>query len=229
MAIKHSPRIVTDGLVLYLDAANTKSYPGSGTTWTDISGKSNNGTLTNGPTFDSGNKGTIVFDGSNDYVSETSGLSDSLLQGDWSISFWANFDVVNTGNSTNDKPLLQHGSSSTRKGLHLTNRNGKMKFGLYSDDMDSIQSLTADTWYNFVFTLNNTSYLKQIYINGLLDASGTGGGAYTGTGSNTRIGGKVMFFGSYFDGNMSNVSAYNRVLTATEVKQNYDALKWRYG
>ena len=112
MAIKHSPRIVTDGLVLYLDAANTKSYPGSGTTWTDISGKSNNGTLTNGPTFDSGNKGTIVFDGSNDYVSETSGLSDSLLQGDWSISFWANFDVVNTGNSTNDKPLLQHGSSS---------------------------------------------------------------------------------------------------------------------
>ena len=95
--------------------------------------------------------------------------------------------------------------------------------------MDSIQSLTADTWYNFVFTLNNTSYLKQIYINGLLDASGTGGGAYTGTGSNTRIGGKVMFFGSYFDGNMSNVSAYNRVLTATEVKQNYDALKWRYG
>ena len=229
MAIKHSPRIVTDGLVLYLDAANTKSYPGSGTTWTDISGKSNNGTLTNGPTFDSGNKGTIVFDGSNDYVSETSGLSDSLLQGDWSISFWANFDVVNTGNSTNDKPLLQHGSSSTRNGLHLTNRRGIMLFGLYSDDMDSIQSLTADTWYNFVFTLNNTSYLKQIYINGLLDASGTGGGAYTGTGSNTRIGGKVMFFGSYFDGNMSNVSAYNRVLTATEVKQNYDALKWRYG
>ena len=229
MAIKHSPRIVTDGLVLYLDAANTKSYPGSGTTWTDISGKSNNGTLTNGPTFDSGNKGTIVFDGSNDYVSETSGLSDSLLQGDWSISFWANFDVVNTGNSTNDKPLLHHGSSATRKGLHITNRSSVIRYGLYSDDIDSTQSLTADTWYNFVCTLNNTSYLKQIYMNGLLDNSGTGGGAYTGTGSNTRIGGKVMFFGSYFDGNMSNVSAYNRVLTATEVKQNYDALKWRYG
>ena len=95
--------------------------------------------------------------------------------------------------------------------------------------MDSIQTLTADTWYNFVFTLNNTSYLKQIYINGLLDASGTGGGAYTGTGSNTRIGGKVLGFGLYFDGNMSIVAAYNRVLTALEVKQNYNAIKGRFG
>ena len=229
MPINYCPRIVTDNIALYLDAGYTKSYSGSGTTWTDISSKGNNGTLTNGPTFSSGNGGAIVFDGTNDYVSETSGLSDSFLQGDWSISFWANFDTVNTGGSGNDRPLLHHGSSATRKGLHLTNRNGKMKFGLYADDMDSIQTLTADTWYNFVFTLNNTSYLKQIYINGLLDASGTGGGAYTGTGSNTRIGGKVLGFGLYFDGNMSIVAAYNRVLTALEVKQNYNAIKGRFG
>ena len=229
MPINYCPRIVTDGITLYLDAGNIKSYSGSGTTWTDISSKGNNGTLTNGPTFSSGNGGAIVFDGTNDYVSETSGLSDSFLQGDWSISFWANFDTVNTGGSGNDRPLLHHGSSATRKGLHLTNRNGKMKFGLYADDMDSIQTLTADTWYNFVFTLNNTSYLKQIYINGLLDISGTGGGAYTGTGSNARIGGKVLGFGKYFDGNMSIVAAYNRVLTALEVKQNYNAIKGRFG
>ena len=229
MALAHSPRIVRDSLALYLDAANTKSYPGSGTTWKDICGKNNDGTLTNGPTFSSDNLGCIVLDGTNDYVSETSGLSDSLLQGNWSISFWVNFDTVNTGNSTNDKPLLHHGSSATRKGLHMTNRSSVIRYGLYSDDIDSTQSLTADTWYNFVFTLNNTSYLKQIYINGLLDISGTGGGAYTGTGSNTRIGGRLLTFGLYFDGNISNVSAYNRVLTAAEVKQNYDALKGRFG
>ena len=130
MALAHSPRIVRDSLALYLDAANTKSYPGSGTTWKDICGKNNDGTLTNGPTFSSDNLGCIVLDGTNDYVSETSGLSDSLLQGNWSISFWVNFDVVNTSGSGNDRPLLHHGSSATRKGLHLTNRNGKMKFGL---------------------------------------------------------------------------------------------------
>jgi hypothetical protein len=69
MAFFHSPRIVTDGLVLALDAANSLSYPGSGTTWTDLSGKGNNGTLVNGPTFSPTNGGSIVFDGTNDYIS----------------------------------------------------------------------------------------------------------------------------------------------------------------
>ena len=68
MATDYNHSIVTDGLVLCVDAANTKSYPGSGTTWTDISGKNHNGTLINGPTFSSDNMGGIVFDGSNDAV-----------------------------------------------------------------------------------------------------------------------------------------------------------------
>ena len=68
MALAHSPRIVTDGLVLALDAGNAKSYPGSGTAWTDLSGNSNNGTLTNGSTYSSVDGGAIVFDGSDDYV-----------------------------------------------------------------------------------------------------------------------------------------------------------------
>ena len=75
MALAHSPRIVRDSLLLYLDAANTKSYPGSGTTWTDLSSKNNNPTLTNGPTFDSDNMGSIVLDGTNDIVEFSSGGS----------------------------------------------------------------------------------------------------------------------------------------------------------
>ena len=219
--------IVTTGLVLNLDAGNTNSYPRSGTTWTDLSGNSNNGTLINGPTFSSANGGSIVFDGTDDYVAETSGLSDSFLQGDWSISFWANFDVI--ASDSNDRPLLHHGTSSTRNGLHLTQRLSKFLFGLYADDLTSTQTLTTNTWYNVVFTLNNTSYAKQIYINGSIDNSHTGGGAYTGTGSNTRIGGKVLTFGKYFDGNMSSVVAYNRIITASEITQNYNATKGRFG
>lgn len=223
-------RIVLANLILNLDAGNPVSYSGSGTTWFDLSGNGNNGTLTNGPTYSSADGGSIVFDGTDDYVAETSGLSDSFLQGNWSISFWANFDVVNTSSSdNNDRPLLHHGSNSTRNGLHLTTRNSKLLFGLYADDLVGTQTLTTDIWYNIVFTLNNTSYAKQIYINGSIDNSHTGGGAYTGTGSNTRIGGKVLSFGKYFDGNMSSVVAYNRIITAAEVTKNYDFLKGRFG
>ena len=75
-AAASGPNIVEDGLVLALDAGNTKSYPGSGTTWTDLSGKGNNGTLTNGPTFDSGNGGAIFFDGGNDYVTTGNTLTE---------------------------------------------------------------------------------------------------------------------------------------------------------
>jgi hypothetical protein len=68
LALSHSPSIVTDGLVLCLDAGNPKSYPGSGTTWTDLSGNGNNGTLVNGVGYSGSNLGSLVFDGSNDYV-----------------------------------------------------------------------------------------------------------------------------------------------------------------
>ena len=68
MGLSHSPRIVTDGLVFCVDAGDKMSYPGAGTTWTDLSKNRNNGTLTNGPTFNSANGGSIVFDGTNDYA-----------------------------------------------------------------------------------------------------------------------------------------------------------------
>ena len=72
MAVGYNPKIITDGLVLCLDAGNTKSYPGSGTSWSDLSGQGNTGTLVNGPTYSSADGGSIVFDGSNDYGSLSS-------------------------------------------------------------------------------------------------------------------------------------------------------------
>ena len=71
MSYQTGPRIVTNGLVFCVDAADTNSYPGSGTTWFDLSGNGNNGTLNNGPTFNSANRGSIVFDGTNDWISVT--------------------------------------------------------------------------------------------------------------------------------------------------------------
>jgi hypothetical protein len=89
MSVIGGPDTITDGLVLYLDAANTKSYIGSGTTWKDLSGNSNDGTLTNEPTFDSGNSGSIVFDGVDDFVTTGQQL-DPIAFGLFadSTSFW---------------------------------------------------------------------------------------------------------------------------------------------
>ena len=228
----YSINVITNlsNIVLYLDAANTNSYPGTGTTWTDLSGQSNNGTLINGPTYNSGNGGSLVFDGSNDYVSETSALSDSFLQGNWTISFWVNFDSIDTSTSgSTDRILLHHGSSAGNKGLHLVQRNSRIRLGLYSNDLQSSATVSVNTWYHITFTLNNTTRVKQIFINGSLDNSHTGSGAYTGTGSNTRIGGKVLTFGQHFDGKMSSVIAYSGVLTSSEIANNFDAFKGRYG
>jgi len=232
MGIGYGPRVVTDGLVLALDAADTSSYPGSGTTWFDLSGNGNNGTLTNmdGANLDSANGGSFTFDGTDEYISETSSLSDNFWQGSWTASFWVNFDTLNTTTSGGgDKPLLHHGVNGTRTGLHLTQRNTRIHFGLYSDDLQGTKVLSTGTWYNVVFTLNNSTYVKQNYLNGVFDNSHTGGGAYIGTGTNTRIGGKVLTFGLLFDGFMSSCNFYNRVLTASEIQQNFNALRGRFG
>jgi hypothetical protein len=170
------------------------------------------------------------FDGTDDYVAETSSLSDAFWQGNWTASFWVNFDTLSTsGGGGTDKILIHHGSSSNQSGLHLVQRNLKILHGLYGDDLEGTNTVSAGTWYNVVFTLNNTSKLQQIYIDGILDSSRTASGAYTGSGTNTRIGGKVFTFGSTFDGSMGSCSFYNRVLTAAEVKQNFNALRGRYG
>ena len=94
MAVGYNPKIVTDNLILALDAANIKSYPGSGTTWTDLSGKGNNGTLVNGPTFNSGNSGSIEFDGTNDSISLGPQINSDITETDITVSFWTYLDTT---------------------------------------------------------------------------------------------------------------------------------------
>nr|BAR39979.1 hypothetical protein [uncultured Mediterranean phage uvMED] len=219
---------ITNGLVLNLDAANANSYSGSGTAWNDVSGNSNNGTLTNGPTFVATNGGSIVFDGTDDYVAETSALSDSFLQGNWTISFWVKLDTVITGGYAVQRNLLQHGANSTNAGLSLTQRSSSFALVPYSASaVTGSTTVSINTWYNVAFTHNSTSYARQIYLNGSLDGSNTYSAAYTGTGTNTRIGGSVSL-GNPLDGNIAIVLAYNRVLTATEILQNYNSTQGRF-
>lgn len=133
MSIQVGPDIINDGLVLQLDAANPRSYIGSGTVWNDLSGNNNTGSLVNGPTFTSTNKGEISFDGSNDSVTIYN-IPDSYWLGNWTVSFWANWSVIDTTGA--DRPLLHQGiSGPPDRGLHLTQRSSVLYFGLYSDDL----------------------------------------------------------------------------------------------
>ena len=235
MSTKYNPSIVRDTLVLYLDAANTKSYPGSGTTWKDISGKTNTGTLTNGPTFSSDNLGNIAFDGSNDYVNAPAVLSAG--QQKYTLSAWWN--LTNIGSSSGQSQVVMEQNSSAvtthRRACILLNSNTqKWGFNGQSNDNHDEVPLQIGQWVNGVVTIDTTggSSGLKLYENGSL--------YFTGTTNNTisnlnvgdhafAIGHKVSTGTEQFQGKISCVSVYRRVLTALEVKQNYNALRWRFG
>jgi len=233
MALVHSPKIVTDDLVLYYDAANTKSYPGTGTTWTDLSGNGVTGTLVNGATFNSGNGGYIVFDGANDYVST---INDIVLEEeDFTMGFWAFADDVSTNNrslassqTTNnwqDAGSWQISFSSSK--LRMTVRNNAGDGG---GNITSSSTVSIGTWYYFVITRTSGGNYK-IYFNGEEDASKNNVGGDNGTDldcPNFDIG-INRGGGTEWDGGMAIVQVYKgKALTAAEVKQNFDAFKGRY-
>ena len=231
MATIYNPNIVTDNLVFCLDAANTKSYAGSGTDWKDLSSQGNNGTLTNSPTYvPNSNGGYFDFDGTNDYINANTALPDSFFQGNSTISFWIYFNTIDS--DSQGQAILHHGTNSNPNGFHIMQRDSKVRLSLWGPGLTSESTFSASTWYNLTFTHNNTTNACAIYINGSLDASDTLSASYTGSGNNCRIAGPIIEGGAYHDelhARIAQVLCYERVLTAADVSQNYNATKSRYG
>ena len=232
MAVEHSPYIVNSGLVLCLDAGNTKSYPGSGSTWSDLSGNSNNGTLTNGPTYSSGNGGSIVFDGSDDYVSLGS-LKLNTAAG--TISFWVKLDVNVTPSFTgNMRPFGSDTDFEMRWGP--SGQGGNLWFDLGYSFSDGAKPTTknnwnSNQWYNIVAVWDANASTSAWYIDGVLDSSsnvGVSAATLTALSGNLLIGSSGGIAG-YLDGNISQFSAYNKALSASEIQQNFNALRGRFG
>ena len=235
MATKYSPKMVTDGLVLSLDAANTKSYPKSGTTWADLSGNSNTGTLTNGPTFSAGNMGSIVFDGTNDYVDTVNtGTTFQFANVTFTVSLWiktsATSGVIISKGATASTAgwMFQFDSAGTVSGTT------KGSDGTNTYNRASTATVNNNTWRNIVavYTTNTTtlaSNTTSIYIDGVLsNGTGTLGGlVYATTTDTVQIGRRPT--GAYWSGSVSNIQIYNRTLSAAEVSQNYNATKSRFG
>ena len=213
--------IVKNGLVLDLDAAKLDSYPRTGTSWRDVSGNGNNGTLINGPTFNSDNGGSIVFDGVDDYVNG-SGLN--LSGSAFTISTWIK------PNQSNTRIFFSSGNTtSTRGSIHIRIiNNTSILFGMYSDDLTFTVPNLIDNWSHITVSLN-TNLIQSSFRNGVFINSRSAGGYFIGS-SIWAVG--VRLFGSlgeYFSGNISHTLVYNRALTPIEVLQNYNATKIRYG
>jgi hypothetical protein len=224
MALSHSPSIVTNGLVLCLDAANPKSYPGSGTTWTDLSGNGNNGTLVNGVGYSGDNLGSLVFDGVDDYISFP---SSPTLTNQITVDAWVNLTATTpNGNGW------------------ILGREGSYRLTYASSSFQWVCSTVNNGWYttgtpvganlsttgkiiNVVGTYDGSN--NRIYVNGTL------------AGINTNvISGNVRTNGTYYlvrsDAgnidygklNMYSHKLYNKALTASEIQQNFNALRGRY-
>jgi hypothetical protein len=224
MGVFAGPEIAESGLVLALDAGNLKSYPTTGTTWTDLSPNGNTGTLTNGPTYSSANGGSLSFDGTNDYVSGTNNITLQLVN-DLTVSAWVKLgDAGNQG-------IVEKMKNSPYNGYGITKQSGLFKFWTASDD-------------NYTYTNSNTTYIadnnwyyvvgrrmsgtNRLFINSILQSDSQS--------PPLSDSGQIYVVGRYYSnvdnyylgGNIAQVSIYNRALSAAEIQQNFNATRSRF-
>jgi len=209
--------IVTNGLVLYLDAGDSASYSGSGTTWSDLSASNNDGTLTNGPTYDSANSGSLVFDGSNDYV----GITPIALTGAFTLSCWLH------RNSRTGAKILFGEDSGTASGGPKIGFDDTSYFLRLVSASSSATGPAASVWKHLTITRDGSNKV-DLYENAgtptRMFSDNAQSGTYTlqalcanGDGSST------------FSGKIASVYVYDRALSSSEVTQNFDAIRSRFG
>jgi hypothetical protein len=207
MGLTHSPKIVTDGLVLCYDAANARSYPGTGTTWTDLT-----------------NKGSIVFDGTNDRVAISLGsLPTPQNSSNFTYEAVVKFDSLGwrTIFSQNPGPIPNGG---ILVGVHGT--NSKL-FTVMAGSLQqpSFAAVSTNTIYHVAFGVSGTNI--YIGLNGVWDSVNTASFSNTGTGD-INIGTEPSSGGGFLDGGVYLVRVYNQFLSDDKLLENYNALKARF-
>jgi hypothetical protein len=239
MSVYAGPEITTNGLVLSLDAANLKSYPGTGTTWFDLSGGVKNCTLVNGPTYDTLNGGNIVFDGTNDHITGTTLPSGTDL---FTMSYWLYFNANINGNfgPSNKAAILFSGNSSgtyeflvlpsgSTAGAPYTIALGRYAIATTGACSVNNVNMPIQRYHNLVLVRDGAASQK-IYLNG--EQIGTGNVSDSFTSAATMyIGGAtaVPSYSGYFNGKFGAINQYNRALSASEIQQNFNALRGRFG
>jgi hypothetical protein len=207
---------VLSNLIMYLDAGVSASYPGSGTTWTDITYNGNNGTLVNGPTYDSHEGGSLLFDGVDDYV----GLTNVNITIPSGLNFVLNAWIKTPSILAGYKMIL----STDQYYIYLALFNNQFAFDARGYPVVRFGTLSPDTWYNV--TIVRDADVDYRYINGVLIDTNPNA---MGIGGNYAVG-KWNFNNTlFYDSNISVISMYNEAINGTGVLQNFNTLKSRYG
>jgi hypothetical protein len=226
MAISYNPRIITDGLVLCLDAGNAKSYSGSGTSWFDLSGNGNNLTLTNSPTW---NSSGYFSTGSTGYFIGNGTSSVPIGNSSYTMTSWAK--IVNSW--TNGKGIISiggygvaNGSNALRTG-NIDGSVGNFQHYWWNNDINIVNNnagLSIGTW--FMITAQFDGVNRRVWANTTNIGSDTPTG-HNVTSTTIQIG--KTFGAEYFQGDIAIAHIYNRALTPSEIQQNFNALRGRFG
>jgi len=231
MSYANGPRIVTDGLVLHLDAANRKSYPGSGSTWYDLSGNGNNGTFglsTAAPTFSSSNGGSIVFDGVNDYINCGSNNSLDIQGNSITLGVWLKASSI-----TSNGHVIAKNSYANGYIIHYdTAYEGLSGGGFQTANVNNVpfewgENILINNWYYIAYTYDGS--LEKGYYNANLVNSKSSSANISSNSSNDLYIGNNSSANDAWHGNISQVSIYNKALNNSEIRQNFEATKGRFG
>lgn len=230
MAVGYNPSIITNNLVMCLDAGNTKSYPGTGTSWFDLSGFSRTATLTNGPTFTAANGGGIVFNGALSTYALVGSLGTTPSTG--TISFWMYpTSVVNYMNP------LSTNYNSGNVGFRWEMVTGGTFYVVVGNDAASFTvynyttALQANTWYNVAVTWDSPASTLVGYLNGAQVFSSTTHTTWATTlaGFAAGVGLGLATPDRYYTGRISQVLVYNTMLAYQDNLRNYNAIRGRFG
>tara|TARA_R110000803_G_scaffold47634_3_gene99275 strand:+ start:8389 stop:9081 length:693 start_codon:yes stop_codon:yes gene_type:complete len=229
MAFRYSPKIVTDGLIFYIDAGNPKSYVSGSTTWYNLIDTVTTATLINSPSFDSSNAGSIVFDGVNDYIAETTiGINSGQ---NFTVNIWFyNQEGFRGGLISSGYPY------QTNKGWWVFVRQGNQicisvgqdnRYAFTSNDV-----LVTNKWYNVVVTVSAGGDSFALWLNNTSTTWGTDVSPSPLTidySAKQYTMGRLHGGSDYLEGKIATASVYNRILTTAEISQNYNAMKSRFG
>jgi hypothetical protein len=246
MGTSYNPRIVTDGLILCLDAANKRSYPGTGTTWIDLTANKNNGTFQNmtSSNFDTGNGGSLTFDGISDYVN-CGPTNDIIGNNPAAVSLITWFKTDNNTQSFYLSSLKRLSVFSTLLSITINQQPNNVFAANYLGFLYDIGDTGGDngSGHKWLVVNNSTFYSKWNHIVATVDVNAATlylNGVQIGQNTTDTFAGPsrndpsapftIGTFGTslFADANISQVHVYNRVLSASEVQQNYLATKGRY-
>lgn len=215
------------GMVLYLDAGNSESYSGTGTTWYDLSGQNNDGTFAGGTIYSSNSGGTMEFDGVNSAITFNNPTNIPVGNEDYTISVWFNSDEM---------PSIRgfvswgaFGSVNEVNAWRLQNFSGNSGFVHYwwGNDLSFQTPMSSGTWYNAIAAYSNGS--RKIYLNNVQVAEDFPTGHNVPYSTNLRVGVTADFFGEWFDGKIAQVIIYKRQATISEIDAIWNSGKSRFG